>query len=673
MRHRGSDAFKYQNIQFSRYRCAITVAACCLTHAVSAAEAPALVSEAEYFADVAPVTSVTRLPQLRSETPAAVTVLDRELIRASGMRDIADLFRLVPGFQVGRLNGHSAAVTYRGLSDQYARRLQVLIDGRSVYGPLLGSVFWSTLPLAIDDIERIEVIRGPNTAAYGANAFLGTINIITRSAVQDPGTMTRATAGNHDIRDGTVRYGWRGAQADMRLSAGYRADDGFDRQPDSQRTPFLNFRGDWQPHTTDRLSVQLGAADTTAETGTVGSPTDPPRDTGLAYYFQQLRWERALAPGEEIGVQLYHNYLSYDDSYVTDPVALGPPFGVVQGPLSFDSREQRIDFEFQHRRALSADARFVWGAGARRERLRSRIWFNTPESLDTESYRAFGNWEWHASDALLFNAGAMYEWSDITGSDVSPRIAVNYHLAPEHTLRVAASKAIRVPVLVEERGDLRFTYQGVVIDQQYLAQGGLRPERMRSYELGYVGSVWRNALSWDIRAYRDRILDFITEHEVPASDLVGDGALSFRNDGEVTVTGADIELTYRPAHATRFVLTFARMRAIGDPTDPSATDSDRAGSVPRHSGSLLATHRFASHWSGSIGYYRVGAMVWMGDGERVPGYDRVDARLARHFRFGRTRGELALGVQNAGDRYVDFRERNLADRRAFLTLQLDLP
>ena len=146
-----------------------------------------LLSERDFLTEIPRVISASRLPQAPADSPGAVTVIDREMIRASGARDVAELFRLVPGFAVGYASGGRPVVAYHGLSGQISQRMQVLLDGRSLYAPyLFGGIDWNTLPVNMDDIERIEVLRGSNSAAYGANAFLGVANIITRSAPQYP-------------------------------------------------------------------------------------------------------------------------------------------------------------------------------------------------------------------------------------------------------------------------------------------------------------------------------------------------------------------------------------------------------------------------------------------------------------------------------------------------------
>ena len=144
---------------------------------------PALLAPADaaLAAAVEPELAITpsRLPQRLDESPSAVTVIDREMLREAGVRRITDILRLVPGMVVGSRSPAITPATYLGLSDDYSRRVQVLVDGISIYAPSTGAVLWQDLPVALEDIERIEVVRGPNTAAYGSHALLATIKITT--------------------------------------------------------------------------------------------------------------------------------------------------------------------------------------------------------------------------------------------------------------------------------------------------------------------------------------------------------------------------------------------------------------------------------------------------------------------------------------------------------------
>ena len=153
------------------------------------------VPEHYYFDEVPVVLSVTRLHQPLADTPASVTIIDKEMIRASGATNIPDLLRHVPGFQVGFVTGKRAAVTAHGRGDEFARDMQIKIDGRSIYDPAYGGVSWQDLPLDIDDIHSIEVVRGPNAASHGSNSFAGIVNIVTEHPAEQQGILLKTRVG----------------------------------------------------------------------------------------------------------------------------------------------------------------------------------------------------------------------------------------------------------------------------------------------------------------------------------------------------------------------------------------------------------------------------------------------------------------------------------------------
>ena len=230
-------------------------------------------SEADHLGDLPVVLSATRLSQAPADAPGAVTVLDREMIRASGARNIYELFRLVPGFQVGLHTGNQPMVTYHGLSDDAPRRMLVQVDGRSIYSPyLISGVEWNQIGVDIDDIERIEVFRGSNSAAYGSNAFLGVANIITRSPSETLGAAVRYRVGDSGVNDVGVRLGQQLGDVAVRLTASRNYDRGFPGLNDWRTSELATLNADW------RVS-----ADTVSLSGTLILKTVPatPEDAEL--------------------------------------------------------------------------------------------------------------------------------------------------------------------------------------------------------------------------------------------------------------------------------------------------------------------------------------------------------------------------------------------------------
>lgn len=640
-------------------------------HAASPAERP-LLSEAEFFGEMPVVLSASRLAQPLAEAPASVTVIDRAMIRAAGVRELADIFRLVPGFQVANAVGGWPVVTYHGLSDQYARRMQVLIDGRSVFLPSTSGVFWSDLPLALDDIERVEVVRGPNAAVYGTNAFLATINIITRHAAEDRGTFLRAVAGSEGMREAFVRYGGRVGELDYRVTLGHRGSNGFRYWPDATRIPLATLRADYRLNPRDALEFHAGYAGGYHEAGEYGDPDETPHKNYLDNNYQHLVWRRAFAPGEELLLQYSRSYRRADENYVTDPLKI-PPFGVIRVPVDFSIWDERHDLELQHTLQLNPRWRLVWGAGARRDASGSVTMYGSNAPVSNTLYRLLGNLEWRATDDFIVNAGAMLERSGNVGTDISPRVAVNYRVAPGHVLRAGVSRGTRNPNLLEENANWGTPYNGILIDQIWIGNRDINPERIRAVELGYVGELSPLHLAWDVRLFHERTRDLTGTSFVPYPDLYDKRAEIIYNRAAADVKGGEFQLRYRPGPHTLVALSHAEMRADAS-SDSASIQSGTAASVPRRTTSLLAAHRFPENIEGSLALYRVNQMRWLGNGDLVPGYTRLDLRLAKLLRFGNARSEVALVLQNLENQpYEDFRRENLFERRYFVTVSVQFP
>jgi len=235
--------------------------------------------EAAYLADLPVVLSATRLQQARADAPGSVMVIDRHMIRAAGARNIHELFMLVPGFQVGMHTGNQPLVSYHGLSDEAPRRMLVQVDGRSGYSPyFIAGVEWNQLGVDIDDIERIEVFRGSNSAVYGSNAFLGVANIITRAPSETRGGSVRYRAGSGGVNDIGVRLGARLGDVDLRITAARNYDRGFSAINDWRKAELATLRADWSINHDHVLEFQAGWTSNDQGTGKDDNPTDPDED-----------------------------------------------------------------------------------------------------------------------------------------------------------------------------------------------------------------------------------------------------------------------------------------------------------------------------------------------------------------------------------------------------------
>lgn len=644
------------------------------------ADAP---SEVAFLGELPVVLSATRLAQPLAESPVSITVIDRALIEASGAVDIPDVLRLVPGVQVGHADGAHFIVTYHGLADVHARRLQVLVDGRSVYSPDFGRVLWTDLPLAIEDIERIEFIRGPNGASYGANSFVGVINIITRHPLETQGVEANGRLGSWETRRYFARAGGMQGDLSYRVSLAYRADEGFPQIKDDKHVAQLNYRGEYRASRRDIFDIQFGINDNTRGTGS-GADENPQRELEATSHFQSLRWRRVLGAEEEWSLHFYHNYQRLFDTYQTAliseildiPPALVPVlFGVPDQRLTIDQDvwAQRFDLEFQHTLAAAARGlRLVWGAELRRDRVRGPGWFDTAAWQVSDLARLFANTEWRFAPRWILNAGLMYEHNDLTGGDFSPRLALNYALAEGHSLRASASRAWRTPSIFERYANtLARAADGTLLDRLYVNGGPLRPERITAYELGYLGDFQAASATLDLKLYYEEIRDIIAS---PVDESASDKYVTARNDGEADNYGWELSLQWRPWPATRLVAAQAyahvRGRYLERFTATNQTYKDAAKLTPVHTQSALLVQRLPHGWEASLGYYKVGNMEF-GNNDATGGYDNLELRLAYRIRHGGWRGALAFQAQHLAGRYFDAERDAVFDRRYFTSLRLE--
>ena len=218
--------------------------------------------ELKWLQEESVVSTASRREQKVSETPAAVFVISQEDIRRSGANSIPEVLRMAPGVHVARIDANKWAITMRGFNNRYANKLLVLIDGRTVYTPLFSGTYWDVQDTMLEDIERIEIIRGPGGALWGANAVNGIINIITKSAKDTQGGLFTGSAGSEERGMGGLRYGSKiGDNAYFRIYSKYSNHDDFvlesgDSANDSWESARAGFRVDWDYSGKDVLTFQ---------------------------------------------------------------------------------------------------------------------------------------------------------------------------------------------------------------------------------------------------------------------------------------------------------------------------------------------------------------------------------------------------------------------------------
>lgn len=661
------------------------------------------------------VLTATRLKQSPAAVPGSMTVIDSELINASGARDISELLRLVPGMMVGNISGNQAAVNYHGTNATEARRMQVLIDGRSVYRAGLATVDWSDIPVAMEDIERIEVFRGPNTVSYGANALMAVVNIITRHPADSHGTRMKVTRGQRGIDDFYASQGVGWDDGDLRLSLSGQQDDGFDSNRfgddyrDSRRLNRFNLAVSQTLNDNQSIDWQLNAKDGTNQRPYTYHPVFPGitaagnnSDITAKDYAGSLRWNLDINPNHSLYIQgsaqhwdrqqtwracdaevsfspqltelwqLNPNYTERLARNMERYAGPGAPAGTAAeqalgnqaleqwrngarqtlcGDIDQSARESRYDLELQDTLSLTDSLRLVSGMNYRYDRADSETYFNG--TLDDTTWRTFGQLEWRATEHWLLQGGAMFEDTQLTGSSLTPRVAVNYLITPRHGLRAVYSEAIRSPDMFEN--NVNWSYQVKNLRPSAYGQtsaryfvktrgpGDLEQERMRSRELGYNGYFAGPGLTVDVKLFYDEITGMISEP-------LRNNQYIASNSNTARFKGTETQLDWRLGSADRLRLTYAYVDAeASNPADEQLT--------ARNSGSAGWLRDWGQGWNSALFYYGDDAL----NGYR---FERVDTRIAKRIGLGKASLELAgILQQRLDDQPTTFVDNNYDERR----------
>ncbi|MBV4535317.1 MULTISPECIES: TonB-dependent receptor plug domain-containing protein [Pseudomonas] len=670
--------------------------------------------------DLPQVLTATRLKQSPAAVPGSMTVLDSDLIRASGARDIPELLRLVPGMMIGYGAGNQPTVNYHGSNVSEARRMQVLIDGRSVYRAGLATVDWSDIPVALEDIERIEVFRGPNTVSYGANALMAVVNILTRNPADSHGTRLKMTRGEDGINDfyASQGLGWDGG--DLRLSLSGQQDDGFDQDQygrdyrDSRRLNRINLNVSHMLAPNQTLEWQLAAKEGSNQRPYTYKPVFPfvtragdSADVNAKDYAGSLRWSIDINPEHSLYVQgsaqhfdrqqvwracdaalsfsqeltrlwqMDSNYAEQVARNITNPPGNSNPAlqalrdqvkqqwdsqggsQVVCGDVDQSTRETRYDLEIQDTLSLTDNLRLLSGANFRYDKADSQTYFNG--TLDDQTWRLFGQLEWRADEHWILQGGAMFEDSRLSGSSLTPRVAVNYLITPRHGLRAVYSEAVRSPDMFENNVNWSYTVNNLTPYQPWMGNGeyfvktrgpgDLDQERMRSRELGYNGNFSDIDLSMDVKLFYDEITGMISEP-------LRNNQYIASNANKASFRGTEAQVDWRPSLRDRLRLSYAYV-------DAWASNRNDSQNSARNSGSAGWMRDWGAGWSSALFYY--------GDANLNDyRFERIDLRVAKRLRIQGTTLELAaLWQQRLDDEPITL-PQNRYDSRHRLSVSAEL-
>ncbi len=501
------------------------------------------------------VTTVARKSERLADAAAAVFVITSEDIQRSGATTIPDLLRMVPGLQVARMDANKWAVSARGFNGRIANKLLVLMDGRSVYTPFYSGVFWDFQDTLLNDIDRIEVIRGPGAALWGANAVNGVINIITKPSRDTQGMLVSMGTGTEELNMSAARYGGQFSSEGYYRAyvKGFERDNATDTDGETTHDAWSAIRGgfriDIAASGRNDLTLQgdyyNGQEDDTTAAPILTPPYNDLRETTGKFHGGNLilKWLKNVSAKSDMGLQVYYDHTLRESALLNT------------------MRKDTLDVDFQHRFPLGRRHDLVWGLGYRLDHDETAEGTTVnffPHENDAHLYSAFLQDEIELiAEHVYLTLGSKFEHNDYTGWEVQPNGRLLWTPAENQSVWAAVSRAVRTPSRAEN--DARFTQLTLPPDpttmqplSQVVLEGSddFESETLVAYELGYRFKPIER-LSVDVAGFYNEYDDLRTV-ELDRTDFSqvpvgGPGYIIYRGANKMSAITKGIELALEVA------------------------------------------------------------------------------------------------------------------------------
>ncbi len=610
-----------------------------LPPALPAQEAPAAAAEPagdlEKVEEVLVVTA-SRTEQPVHEVPAAITVLTAEQIEQIPADDYGDYLRNVPGLNVSQMSARDIQITGRAATNSLATSQLVLMDNRTLYLDFFGFVMWDFVPLDPQEIKQIEVVRGPGSAVWGANAMSGVINLITKPPKEMRGTSVTLGAGNFGTAYGSVTHAGVSGKLGYKLAASYFEQEPYDRPtgiipgsvgptnpngtpyPDfvNQGTdqPKLNLRFDYDQSDDTTWSFAGGYASTEGIIHSGIGPFDIDRGSLMSYV--KADWTRRATR-----FSFFVNVLDGEATNLLARDATGRP-------IAFQFQSETYNLDFSDTRVLGERNVLTWGATARRNDFDLSI---APAGDKREEYGFFIQDEILLGDKVRWLIGGRWDDIDPIGTVVSPRTSLLFSPKPNHTFRVSYNRAFRAPSMINNFLDVTIvnlvvlppippfttTPTVLILPSQAVGNSRLQEERLDAYEVGYVGTF--GPTTFTLSVYRNKTTDstdffqslayssafpppgwpfppFLLDVPPPFG-FAGLFPLQFnyRNIGEIEDQGVELSLNYQPSPGWSFFFNYSYQdeptaTGIDRETLPNGTVRDAINTPPEHRANVGAAY-----------------------------------------------------------------------------------
>jgi iron complex outermembrane receptor protein len=578
-----------------------------------------------------PVTTVTRTESTVAKSPAAIFVITNEMIRRSGARSSPEVLRLAPGVHVARIDGSRYAIGIRGSNNQFADKLLVQIDGRSVYSPLFAGTYWDVQDVLLEDVERIEIIRGPGATVWGANAVNGIINVITKSSKDTIGTFAEAGAGSEEHGFASARVGGLlGAGATYRVyGKWFDRDGGFDPNgfvEDDMTQGRGGMRFDWEATDSDTFTVIADAYGGVSDITAI-RPAFPPVNglfVAQSRFAERVhggnvlaRWRRELSEDSDWRIQAYYDRTVRDQTWG-----------------GYRAEVDTVDIDFQHRFVTHTPRQhdIIWGFGYRNNRDKLRAapfwieWEDERRATDIFSYFVQDQIEL-SEDLWYLTLGSKFEHNDYTNFEYQPSVRLLYTPTERQSVWAAVSRAVRTPARVNEDIILTVpTSPTQPVFGRLLGVEGVDSEDLLAYEIG-MRTQQTERWFWDVAAFYYQYENLFAG--VPQAPIIGAPVLVptlLVNSLDAHAYGFEVASDYKVSEQWMLRGGYTFMRFVFDST-PLALDAstfEYEGSSPRNQLFLQSSWDLGCAWELDLAWRYVDTLPAFG----VPSYNALDARLA---------------------------------------------
>ncbi|MBW8832767.1 MAG: TonB-dependent receptor [Burkholderiales bacterium] len=650
----------------------------------------------ESTGDIPIVITPTRIKQSQADAPASVTVITSEFLKRYGVRSVVEAMRFVPGMQVTMADGNQYQVNYHGSNALNPRRMNVMLNNVSLYQVTIAEVRWDTVPVSMDDIERIEIIRGPDSASYGPNSMMAVVNIITKHPIDVAGWFVAADVGTNNNSRATLRYGGTtSGGTTYRLSLEHYESGGFDLSSGTVARPSFNndlrtnrFSLSTVMPLGERTEMRTEAALWGAVRGfsrvETNALTPSPLETNAGYlsasvnhqlsadheisfrgYFasnhQAQEW-RTGYPQASLLPQMFAMWQANptyapailagrvpsggtagDDALAQTAIQAIAALGPAARQLAFatvnqDFVENRLELEMQDSNVFSPTLRTVAGFGLRLNRGSSETYFGG--SVFNSVLWGFGNVEYRLGKRSTLNAGAYVENSRLGAPAIAPRAALNFKVDEFQSLRFVVSHGFRSPDIHEQKSNWTYTFrdvtpvqfEGARLYQSAISTEFLGNEHITSYEIGYFKRAPQYGLTFDIKGFYEHLYHLISERLSLSTFFP-------TNNGQVNLSGVEFQVNAELSPGWGVFATYAHVN-----NDAPQGSTERT-QYAKDTGSIGITHRFQNNVRVSANFAYQSSEVPL-----TNPYGRFDINLSKSFIVGSRNVELTAGFRRFDSR-----------------------